>query len=46
MDIRNRIESWFPNIIDKDFKIFKANGDFNCVAYILDIYDNEEEEIN
>lgn len=39
MDIRNRIEYWFPNIIGKDFKIFKSNGDFNCVAYSLDIYD-------
>ena len=39
MDIRSEIESWFPNIVGKDFKIVKTNGDFNCVAFSLDIYD-------
>jgi hypothetical protein len=39
MDIRSNIESWFPNIIGKDFKIFETKGDFNCVSYSLDIYD-------
>ena len=39
MDIRSEIESWFPNIVGKDFKIFKTNGDFNCVAFSLDFYD-------
>ena len=39
MDIRSKIESWFPNIIGKDYKIFKVKGDFNCVSYSLDIYD-------
>ena len=36
MDIRSEIESWFPNIVGKDFKIVKTNGDFNCVAFSLD----------
>jgi hypothetical protein len=40
MDIRTNIESWFPNIIGKDFKIFETKGDFNCVSYSLDIYDS------
>lgn len=45
MDIRNRIESWFPNIVDNDFKIFKVNGDFNCVAYSLDIYEMKRKKL-
>jgi hypothetical protein len=39
MGIRNDIESWFPNIIGEDLKIFSVSGDFNCVSYSLDIYD-------
>jgi hypothetical protein len=38
MDIRSEIESWFPNIVGKDFKIFKSTNEFNCVAYSLDFY--------
>lgn len=40
MDIRSEIESWFPNITGKDFKIFKSNNKFNCVAFSLDLYDD------
>jgi hypothetical protein len=40
MDIRSEIESWFPNIVGKKFKIFKSNEKFNCVAYSLDFYDD------
>ena len=40
MDIRSEIESWFPNILGKDFKIFKSSIKFNCVAYSLDFYDD------
>jgi hypothetical protein len=29
MGIRNDIESWFPNIIGEDLKIFSVSGDFN-----------------
>lgn len=39
MDIKGKIEYWFPNIVGKDFKIFKAKGDYNCVSFTLDIYD-------
>jgi hypothetical protein len=39
MDIRSEIEDWFPNIVGKNFKIFRIDGDFNCVSYTLDIYD-------
>lgn len=39
MDIRSEIESWFSNIVGKDFKIIKSVGDFNCVSYTLGIYD-------
>lgn len=40
MDIRSEIESWFPNIVGKQFKIFKSSIKFNCVAYTLDFYDD------
>jgi hypothetical protein len=40
MGIRSDIESWFPNIIGEDFKIFKSIDKFNCVAYSLDFYDD------
>ena len=39
MVIRGDIEYWFPNIVGKNFKIIKSEGDFNCVSYTLDIYD-------
>lgn len=39
MDIKREIESWFPNIIGKSFKIFKSNNRFNCVSFTLDIFD-------
>jgi len=39
MNIRNEIESWFPNIIGKEYKVFEVEGDFNCVSFSLDITD-------
>lgn len=40
MDIRSEIESWFSSIRGKKFKIIKASGKFNCVAYTLDFYED------
>ncbi len=40
MDIRSEIESQFPNITGKNFKIIKSNTKFNCVAYSLDYYED------
>jgi hypothetical protein len=37
MDIRNKIELWFPKIVGKPFKIIESNDSFNCIAYSLDI---------
>jgi hypothetical protein len=42
MDIRGEIESWFSSIRGKKFKIIKASGKFNCIAYTLDFYDEKE----
>jgi len=42
MDSNKEIESWFPNIIGKPYKIIKElsfdENEFNCVAFTLDIY--------
>lgn len=38
MDIRNDIESWFPKIVGKQFKIIKSDKIFNCVSFTLEIY--------
>ena len=44
MDINNKIEYWYPNIIGKPYKILKIysieEDKFNCVSYSLDIYDD------
>src|ERR1035437_10972691 len=44
MDIKQEIESWFPNIVGKSFKIKildTSNAEkFNCVSFTLDIYDD------
>ena len=37
MDIKNKIELWFPKILGKSFIIIESNDSFNCVAYSLDI---------
>jgi len=39
---KNTLESWFPNLIVKDYKIISFNDkrDYNCVSYSLDIFDH------
>ena len=38
---KSKIESWFSNIVGKDFKIIdNPKGDFNCVSFTLGIYDS------
>ena len=43
MDSNKEIESWFPNIIGKPYKIINElnfeENEFNCVAFTLNIYD-------
>ena len=39
MDIKEEIESWFPNIIGKSYKMPQVDErDYNCIAFTLDIY--------
>lgn len=37
------IENWHPKLVGEDYKILKSPnkniGDYNCFAYVLDIYD-------
>lgn len=43
MDSNKEIESWFPNIIGKPYKIINElnfeENEFNCIAFTLNIYD-------
>jgi len=44
MDINNKIDFWFPNMVGKPYKILKIynteDNIFNCISYTLDIYDD------
>ena len=37
---KKEIEFWFPNLVGKSFEIFDVEGDFNCVAFTLEIYND------
>jgi len=39
MDIKSQLESWHPKLKGKDYNFYKVTGDFNCIAFTLDIFD-------